>query len=60
MMVRSGSASLVLPNGSPSMPLFGRNGMVMISVVDAFGNVIPVLSTTYSNLGQTAGQAFDP
>lgn len=54
--VRSGTASLMLPAGNPNVPLFGRNGGIMVSAVDSLGNVITVLSCTYANLGSTTSQ----
>ena len=54
--ITSGCASLVLANGAPNLPLFGKNGTITVSVIDAYGNVLTVLSGSYSKLGQTPGQ----
>ena len=60
MLVVGGTASLSMPNNTPGVPSFGRNGTVMVSCVDAFGNVVTALSASYVNLGQATGQVFGP
>jgi hypothetical protein len=51
MTVVGGSASLSVPNGTPNMPLFGKNGNVQVTTTDAYGNVYLIAGGTYTALG---------